>query len=348
MIRSNIISRNSARFEGGGLHACGGTIKGNMITGNSAGAGGGLYACHGTVRDNTVSRNSAGDGGGLSNCNGTIRGNTVTLNSAEQLGGGLCGCDRTIENNAIRANFAGMFGGGLFVCNGAVRSNVVAGNSADRGGGLYSCRGVISNNTIVGNLANTGGGLYGCEASATNCIIWGDSALVSGSQLDDSATPSFSCIQSWTGGGEGNIAEDPQFVDPDGADDDPATWEDNDYRLSEGSPRVDKGHNEDWMWDALDLNGNPRIFYGASSLVVDMGAYEYISRSFRLYIAIGAGRIRLLWATLRGNTYVVWSRPDLVTGQWNEGATLQPLIRAAIWTDPDTTSRRKFYRIEVR
>jgi len=84
-----------------------------------------------------------------------------------------------------------------------------------------------------------------------------------GIQLHASSVPSYSCIQEWAAGGEGNISEDPQFVAPDGPD--------NDYRLSSGSPCIDGGVNEDWMWGAVDLDGNPRILYGTFSLMVDIG-----------------------------------------------------------------------------
>ena len=44
-----------------------------------------------------------------------------------------------------------------------------------------------------------------------------------------------------------------------------------DYRLLPSSPCIDKGINQDWMLDATDLAGNPRILNGT----VDMGAYEF-------------------------------------------------------------------------
>ena len=39
--------------------------------------------------------------------------------------------------------------------------------------------------------------------------------------------------------GEGNIGVDPQFVDPNGPDNNPATWQDNDYHLMATSPCKD-------------------------------------------------------------------------------------------------------------
>jgi hypothetical protein len=97
----------------------------------------------------------------------------------------------------------------------------------------------------------------------------------------------------WTG--TGNIDGDPLFVDPDGPDDDPNTWEDNDYRLRPSSPCIDAGDNTAVPPDTADLDGdgdtveplpfdlnaNPRFLdvtvadsgKGAPP-IVDMGAYE--------------------------------------------------------------------------
>ena len=59
---------------------------------------------------------------------------------------------------------------------------------------------------------------------------------------------------SWEG--EGNIDADPLFVDPDGTDDDPNTWQDNDYRLRGGSPCIDAGNNLAVPFDVADLDGD--------------------------------------------------------------------------------------------
>jgi hypothetical protein len=85
--------------------------------------------------------------------------------------------------------------------------------------------------------------------------------------------------------GTGNIDADPAFVDPDGADNDPNTWEDNDYRLGAGSPCIDAGDNTaSRAGVTTDLDGNPRFVDDPNTdpdtgngtpPIVDMGAYEY-------------------------------------------------------------------------
>ncbi|MDP2897845.1 MAG: C39 family peptidase [bacterium] len=167
-------------------------------------------------------------------------------------------------------------------CSGTIESNTICANSAYEGAGLHDCRGTMRNNTICANTAQMrGGGLRKCPGVISNCIIWGNTAPL-GPEFDQSSVPAFSCIQDWTGGGEGNSALNPRFVDPDGPDNNPETWEDNDYRLLPDSPCIDAGKNEDWMWGAADLDGNQRIWHGKVSLTVDMGAYEYGSQATSL------------------------------------------------------------------
>ncbi len=303
-IEGNLIIGNSAPgydSEGGGLVFCGGVIENNTISGNRAtGCGGGLMWCDGPIRNNTISGNSAAFGAGLHSCDGLIENNSITANSADR-GGGLSSCQDTIRNNAITVNSSDFHGGGVHDCTGHIEHNVIAGNSSDLGGGLYNCNGTIRNNAVICNSArryggglfrcnasissNTiaansagkhGGGLYECRGPMFNSIFWGNAAD-EGAQLYGSWDLTYSCIQGWTGGGEGNIAEDPRFIDPDGPDNDPQTYEDNDYHLCPDSPCIDAGKNEEWTWTALDLDGNPRIMDGDGDNleVVDMGAYEY-------------------------------------------------------------------------
>ncbi|MDP2895883.1 MAG: right-handed parallel beta-helix repeat-containing protein [bacterium] len=285
-ILSGFTIRGGKAEDGGGIYGGKGryqthaTIENNVISGNSAEkwagmGGGGIAYCDGIIRNNVLSGNVAGFGAGLLRCDGTIRNNTISRNSARDYGGGLCECNGTIQNNTISGNSADC-GGASSRCNGTILNNVICGNSArSRGGGLYLSDATIRNNTIYGNSAvNSAGGLDYCHGTIENCIIWGNTGF---GQLSDSSVPSYSCIQAWRGGGEGNIAEDPRFVDADGPDDDPGTFEDNNYRLSPDSPCIDAGNNEAHMWDELDPDGNSRIFHGVSSATVDMGAYEYPS-----------------------------------------------------------------------
>ncbi len=363
-VQDNVISYNSSVWNGGGLHECDGTITGNLITDNSVtgpdGQGGGLSFCDGSIFSNTITGNSSVYlGGGLCLCGGIIRGNVISGNRSEDAGGGLAACGGTIDRNIITANWAhseggGLYGGGVYS---HVFSNLIASNSCWRGGGLARCYGDIVNNTIVANAAeDTGGGLRMCSGLIQNCIIWGNTAWHGAPQLEHSQ-PVFCCIQDWADGGDGNISSKPWFVDPDGPDNDPATYDDNNYRLLSVlgivSPCIDSGKNELWMWSAYDLDGNVRVVKGSSSVTVDMGAYEHRSFVFEL-VRIEktlASEPQLTWNSRPGDTYVVWSRPQMPTGvsvpPWTQEASVPSGGVTTSWTDPNALGQMKFYRVEL-
>ena len=81
--------------------------------------------------------------------------------------------------------------------------------------------------------------------------------------------------------GVGNLDTDPQFTDPNGADGDPSTGTDNDYRPVSGAPGNDAGENTLLPSGVgLDLDGAARIADDAAApnvcggICVDIGAYE--------------------------------------------------------------------------
>ncbi len=428
-IRKNTITNNYALRGGAGLAWCDGTIVNNTISNNEAEEhGGGLSGCHGTIQSNTIAGNWANWGSsGIYKCNGSIRNNTVVAS----LGSGIYGCHGTIEGNAVTANFrcgfdmchgrilnnaiVGNSSSGLSGCDGSILNNAIVGNWGRRGGGLNNCNGSILNNTIAMNrVMYSGGGLYMCNAVIRNCVIWGN--IASGAdQIFQSSDPTYSCIQDWTEGGGGNIAEDPAFVgQPLGAGqwteaptfneetfqttfvDQDASWQPDalvgfplnpdmaqsyqfliasntattikvwgdvsvfafvgegyaygvyDYRLSGNSPCIDAGKNEDWMWGAVDLEDNNRILPATSSWRVDMGAYEYLLPTAKAFIDEIGGGLHLRWTSQPGASYTVWSRVDLLDGEWLAEATVASEGDVTSWTDWNTSRGRKFYRIEIQ
>ncbi|MDP2897310.1 MAG: choice-of-anchor Q domain-containing protein [bacterium] len=302
----------------------------------------------------------AGAGAGASRTQATIQNNIITGNSA-QGGGGISDTAGVIQNCIITGNRAGTVspnwcGGGIGFCDGIIQSNLIAGNVAPCGGGISFSNAIFRNNVVVGNSApgNHGGGLAHLGTSPysppggsiTNCIIWGN-ASPTGPQVHDSVAPSHCCIQDWTGGGTANIALNPQFVDPDGPDDDPNTYEDNDYRLLLTSPCIDAGTNENWMNGATDLDGKPRILLGATSLTVDMGAYEL---NFPIAIVRSTPTdIELSWTMRPLTTYTVLSTFDITAQPWAEEATIfgGKTGGPAVWVDPSAASALKFYKLEI-
>jgi hypothetical protein len=191
-------------------------------------------------------------------------------------------CD--ITNNSAEGVYTK--GGGIYGwgSNPTITSCIITGNRANIGGGVSECRGPITNCTITGNSAEYGGGLGECDGPISNCIIWNNVADNS-SQLYRSAEPTYSCIQDWSSGGEGNIDADPCFVElgywdtngtPYDVNDD--FWVDGDYHLPRTSPCIDAGDpNYIPGPNETDLDGNARLLDGDEDgiPIVDMGAYEY-------------------------------------------------------------------------
>jgi hypothetical protein len=241
-IENNVITGNVATFDGGGIAACHGTIANNTIKGNIStnGAGAGIAVCDGTIERNIIYGNSAAWGsGGISECNGTIQNNLIVKNVGDSA---LFGCDGIIRNNII-----------------ALTLNVQP-PQHQRAAALYGCiYATIENNAILFNFGEGvtfGGGLYHCMGVVRNCIIWGNKP----SQLEDSTTPMYSCIEGWTGGGVGNIAADP-LISTGAFEDVPFT-----YTMSPSSPCVDAGNPAPQFNDAVRPPGQ-------GTERNDMGAY---------------------------------------------------------------------------
>jgi hypothetical protein len=342
LIELNGIGGNSAiNFDGGGLCECCGTIRYNVIYANMAPMGGGLSECYdGMIHGNVISNNIATlGGGGFSDCGGIIENNTIYENSAGGFGGGgLIGCVGTVQNNLIYGNTA-QFGGGAFSgCVGPFQNNVVAFNSAGwvGGGAFEGCEGPFLNNTIYGNSSGfEGGGFSGCGGTIQNCIIWANIAPEGNEQLSDAPLPTYSCIQDWTEGGEGNISLEPCFLDP----------KNMNFRLLPSSPLVDAGFNDPTL-PAMDSLGMHRIMYGGKGLTADIGASEYYINTLS---ADSNGDGVLTWSSLAGKTYRVERSSDLLT--WETAAETVPSLSDTTTTWTDTTSpflspaiRTRYYR----
>jgi len=286
---------------GGGLYRCNGLISHNTISDNvTYTGGGGLHLCYGRIEYNTISGNMVhdGSGGGLSDCPGTIYGNVIDDNWAYGSGAGLSYCGPT-ECNVITNNYAVCGGGGgIMRPLGPMRSNYICGNDGGRdgggidgygasrviencliadnvtchsGGGIANCSGAIRNCTIVGNetYRYEGSGIANCNGAIRNCIVWGNDET-EGAQIAGSSTPSYSCLENWTGSGVGNTTADPLFADA-GA---------GDYHLLAGSPCIDAADGD--VAPEADVDGaarcddpgTPNTGIGTPPYA-DMGAYEY-------------------------------------------------------------------------
>jgi hypothetical protein len=238
-------------------------LDGFTLTGGDGGArGGSLYNCILTGNSTT-----GGYGGGASGC--TLSNCTLTHNSTTAYGsgggGGAVDCilyNCTLMGNRSSGSYNYTYrGGGALDC--ILYNCTLTGNSVGEhgyGGGAYNC--TLFNCTLTGNdggYSGYGGGTYDCTLN--NCIVYYNSAHY---DPNTSFSTCNYCCTTPNPGGTGNIDSEPMFVDLAAGN----------LRLLSNSPCINAGTNQDWMIEAIDLDGNPRIcIYGGDR--VDMGAYEY-------------------------------------------------------------------------
>ncbi|MHC4497899.1 MAG: S8 family serine peptidase [Planctomycetota bacterium] len=179
-------------------------------------------------------------------------------------------CDPVIKNCVISGN-SGFRGAGIYFykyCNPQILNCLITDNHANDYGGGVGCKSNCSiytaNSTFSNNTASSGGAIHnGTNSNVTvvNCILWEN--LPNQIWVPSTAAVTFSDVQ---GGytGQGNIDQDPLFVNP----------ANDDYHLQQKSPCFNSGNpatnpepNE------VDIEGDARIRYGR----VDMGADELYS-----------------------------------------------------------------------
>jgi hypothetical protein len=284
--------------DGGGIYCNGSspTVSKCVISANGcARYGGGIY-CYGVgspaITMCVISDNDCLTWGGGICCfqdsTPAITDCEVVGNTSLQDGGGVAcyeGSHAEISNCLIAGNTAGDRGGAVF-CNEdsdlAIRNTTIQGNSSARGAAVWSdyvCNPTVVNCTVAVNAASSQhGGIYAYNPlTVTNCVLWGntDPSADESSQIyaHQGGTVTYTCIQNCTDfctEPTTNIGDDPLFVDADGADNDPAAWEDNDLHLLPDSPCIDTGDPAGDYTGQTDMDGQARVI----GPVVDRGADE--------------------------------------------------------------------------
>ena len=291
-------------------------LHGITITGGDAEFGGAVRCYHSapTISHCIFSGNTVlKRGGGVYcfNAHPTVLDSLFEANTSTSpygWGGAAVGCEHRSNPTVIGCTFAGNVaasggGGGVYTyeSDAFIMDCLFVHNMATGGAGI--CAGTngsvtVVNSTFTQNAATaSGGAARGGELIMANCILWGNTPGEISLSETGTATVSFCDVTSgWPG--TGNIDADPLFADADGPDDDPATWTDNDYRLSTCSLCIDAGDNTSVPADAWDLDGdsdttervpidrdgNPRFWNDAGmpdtgvpdgmNPAVDLGAFE--------------------------------------------------------------------------
>lgn len=217
-------------------------------------------------------------------CRGVVSGNTISLNVAEvPVSGGWCygtgvlveldgveDPDFLFENNIVSQNtFSGEFcvGGGIcvYTSGGKFQNNILQNNEGTHGGGIAIANNadtnqvIMINNTLAGNTGTWGGGMYieSGNAVVINSIIWGNQAQWSPSIYPNQQS-TLEVVYSDVEGddvwpGDGNISEDPGFLD-------------DDLHIGENSPCEDMGTEDYHFADSwyyapeFDFEGTPRPY----------------------------------------------------------------------------------------
>lgn len=235
------------------------TIENN---GNSIFNGGGIYATGGfSLTNSSIRNNYALNGGGIyymayGGEDMEMIGSEIEGNVAENEGGGIylnCGEMNLFES--VVSNNSSINGGGVYFndetfmgLNVFERVEISNNTASEKGGGIYFGRVYdnpeLSQLTIVNNSAMVSGGGVIYEVYDWNTVYFNNSILWNNGDMqiiDDFGKLSFtnSDIENgWTG--EGNIDEDPRFIDPLNGDFG-ISWNDYPNNNITRSPCIDAG-----------------------------------------------------------------------------------------------------------
>ena len=146
---------------------------------------------------------------------------------------------------------------------------LIANNVIHKGGGIFLQRS-DDRTTIINNIiteSNQGIESWSGDFEIFNNNLWNN--LVNYIEIPNQT------------GINGNISENPMFVDADGGD----------YHLQPGSPCIDAGTNDVSALPETDFEGDPRIIDGNNDNIatVDMGADEYVPSYLEILLEIKTG-----------------------------------------------------------
>jgi len=309
---------------GGGVYNdhCTSTLTNCTFISNTAEHGGGMYGCSSlsaTLASCRFVGNVANGGGGITNdqSNKPIFIDCIFIGNMAHHGGGGMYNNRHSSPILTNCRFVGNsadHGGGMANDHdsmAALNNCAFSGNLARNGGGMfnegrwehpdlnilqYHDSKLVNCTFSMNRTDGDGGGIWSNEKTnlqLINCVLWGNrdgggmdiSAQIYSKRGHETFDIDYSCVQDWTSkfGGIRNFGDNPLFIDYDGRDNQIGT-EDDDLRLSPGSPCINGGGNSVLPADTFDLDddgdtsesipfdvdGKPRILNGT----VDIGAYE--------------------------------------------------------------------------
>lgn len=289
------IDNNNADELGGGLYcyASSPVIENSVISNNVAkdDNGGGVYTIYSqlSLSNTIISGNKAKlNGGGitLEESDITVEKTEIDSNTAQKGAGIYCiKSNPTINNSVISNNVSEDIGGAIYCYKNSAplfsNTKIINNSAENEGGALYSYTSIPMFNkvTFYGNEALKGGAVYSVYSTPylLNSVLWNnspqeiysysntsslfpDSILVAYCDVENGLSGVKSTLGSiiWL---EGNIDEDPLFVDP----------ENNDFQLDEDSPIIDAGVSYFEFKNSVLINLTKNDYIGNAP---DMGATE--------------------------------------------------------------------------
>ncbi len=367
LVTDCLIRANSAMAGGGVYLHYGGTVTHSLlhsnVSGNGAGAffywggvitncditwnwgqydGGGLWFDYGGVlADSRLQHNfadvNAGHGGGAVMSGGGLMLRCDVSTNTAAFGAGIHAqysavIDSThIHHNVVPEGWGeGTAGGVMLYQNNEMRNCLVEQNTSANmvGGVLLRQNDVAWNCTIANNSAAAaiGGVAVGVGSELHNCIIYDNTApAVTNWDVDDGAVVEYCCT----------APDSPQFAHTITAA--PAFVGGGDYRLQAMSPCVNTGANEDWMTNAADLAGLPRIIGPR----VDVGAFEFPLAPANVRAAVTGDVVRVSWAPAGGATGVRVYRSRDMGAAGSEVAALGAGVTS--WSDTAVSCGQAYY-----
>ncbi len=273
-IKTCTINSNYATYQAGGLYLVAdrnALISNCVITANSvnrtatvnSGYGGGLYVLGGNrIIESIIQGNTAGDQGGGARAGSDIWERCLILNNvAGNEGGGLyinasLGID--LKSCLIASNMAYTNGGGIYIFRSetATRNCTIVANTASNiAGGVYNSRALAG--TYTNLLINTIIYFNTASSSSNWYILNPNTTYVAYTNCCMAPAPAANY-------GSGNTAANPAMINVN----------EGKYRLTKESPCVNTGFQENWMLNALDIDGRSRL--DRFSGLADMGCYEFV------------------------------------------------------------------------
>lgn len=231
---------NTANYEGGAVYDVNGNfqIKETLFNGNIATRhAGAVFSVDSNLTD-------------ITNCK-------FVGNSTLMYAGGCIYYDRGSNHNIYQCTFTG---------------NRAADNySQSNCAAIYSKENslIISQSNLCFNFGNYPITIYQCNLTIDNSIIW-SGAEQEIRQIQSAVNVNYCCIENWEGGGIGNVNIEPEFIDPNGPDEQIGTSDDS-WSLCAYSPCINRG-NASGNYSGLekDIAGQQRIRYGT----IDIGVQE--------------------------------------------------------------------------